>query len=144
MNTSFFIARVSNDSECGMMIAICDELGLATESKTYEGLTQRVWEIAPEIAAENGIDVNIDTIISFQQNQTAKDRGSMLCKGCSVYPKLRTILYENGCMFVRHGKYSHAIWAYPFFNKHFAVPVTIISRVLANAILKQAGTKQSI
>ncbi|SFN18837.1 DUF1902 domain-containing protein [Nitrosomonas communis] len=144
MNTSFFIAKVSNDSECGMLIAICDELGLATESKTYEGLTERVWEIAPEIAAENGIDISIETIISFQQNQTAKDRGSMLCKGSSVYPKLRTILHENGCMFVRHGKYSHAIWAYPPFDKYFTVPVTIISRVLANAILEQADVKQNI
>ncbi|WP_392390573.1 DUF1902 domain-containing protein [Nitrosomonas communis] len=61
-----------------MWIAVCDEIGLATESETYEDLTERVWKIAPEIAAENGVDVSIDTmIISFQQNQTAKDRISL-------------------------------------------------------------------
>ncbi|SFM56311.1 DUF1902 domain-containing protein [Nitrosomonas communis] len=75
MSTSFFIVKVSHDYESGMWIAVCDEIGLATESETYEGLTERVWEIAPEIAAENDIDVSIDSmIISFQQNQTVKDR----------------------------------------------------------------------
>ena len=78
MSASFFIVKVSHDIESGMWIAVCDEIGLATESETYEDLTERVWEIAPEIAAENGVDVSIDTmIISFQQNQTVKDRISL-------------------------------------------------------------------
>ncbi|QOJ24086.1 MAG: DUF1902 domain-containing protein [Gammaproteobacteria bacterium] len=80
MNTSLkidqsFIVHVTHDIESGMWVAVCDEIGLVTESDTYEGLTERVWEIAPEIAIENGIDVSIETMrLSFQQDQTARDR----------------------------------------------------------------------
>lgn len=67
MNTSLktdqcIVVNVSHDSECGMWVAVCDEIGLVTESETYEGLTERVWEIAPEIAVENGINVSTETI----------------------------------------------------------------------------------
>lgn len=73
-----FIVNVSHDSECGMWIAVCDEIGLVTEAETYEELTERVWEIAPEIAVENGISITDETMrLSFQQNQAASDRISL-------------------------------------------------------------------
>ena len=70
-----FVVHVIHDTKSGMWIAICDKIGLATEAETYEKLTERVWEIAPEIARENGIDVRVETMcLIFQQNQTASDR----------------------------------------------------------------------
>lgn len=73
-----FVVNVTHDTESGMWVAVCDEIGLVTESETYEGLTERVWEIAPEIAVENGIDVSTDAMrISFHQDQTARDRISL-------------------------------------------------------------------
>lgn len=73
-----FTVNVSHDSESGMWVAVCDEIGLATESETYEGLTERVWEIAPEIAIENGFEIDTETLrISFQQIQTARERVSL-------------------------------------------------------------------
>ncbi len=77
-----FIVNVTHDTESGMWVAVCDEIGLVTESETYEGLTERVWEIAPEIAVENGIDVSADTMrISFHQDQTTRDRISVVIHG---------------------------------------------------------------
>jgi predicted RNA binding protein YcfA (HicA-like mRNA interferase family) len=64
--------------------------------------------------------------------------------GGRIYPRLRSILLENGCVFVRQGKGCHEIWENPFFGKRFTVPMNIVSRNLANAILKQARIKQSI
>lgn len=73
-----FIVRVTHDTESGMWVAVCDEIGLVTESDTYEGLTERVWEIAPEIAVENGTDISVETMrLSFQQDQTSRDRISL-------------------------------------------------------------------
>lgn len=70
-----FTVTVIHDLEDGMWIAICEEIGLATESKTYEGLTQRVWEIAPEVALENGFDVCEGSLrILFQHTETMADR----------------------------------------------------------------------
>lgn len=70
-----FTVEVIHDLEGGMWLALCDEIGLATESETYEGLTRRVWEIAPEIAVENGFDVRDNSMrINFQHTETAADR----------------------------------------------------------------------
>lgn len=58
--------------EDGIYTAQCDEIGLVTEEKTYEALTERVWEIAPELVEDNAPTVSIDNIrIRFQEVQTA-------------------------------------------------------------------------
>jgi len=55
------------------------------------------------------------------------------------YGKLvRDKLHEAGCTFVRHGKGDHDVWRNRA-GKSFAVPVKIMSRHMANEILKQAG-----
>jgi hypothetical protein len=48
-------------------------------------------------------------------------------------------LLDHGCELRRQGKGSHEIWHSPINGRSFPVAVTIASRVLANAILKQAG-----
>jgi predicted RNA binding protein YcfA (HicA-like mRNA interferase family) len=48
-------------------------------------------------------------------------------------------LQKAGCYFVREGKGSHEIWYSPLTNRTFTVPANIVSRHLANTILKQAG-----
>lgn len=53
--------------------------------------------------------------------------------------KLRTILREHNCYFVRNGKGDHEIWYSPLSNQNFAVDGKIKSRHTANAILKQAN-----
>lgn len=53
--------------------------------------------------------------------------------------KVREILSENGCKFLRHGKGDHDIWYSPITNKNFPVDGKIKSRHTANEILKQSG-----
>ncbi len=53
--------------------------------------------------------------------------------------KVREILKENGCRFVRHGKGDHDIWYSPITDTHFPVDAKIKSRYTANAIMKQSG-----
>ena len=53
--------------------------------------------------------------------------------------KVRQILSENGCTFVRHGKGDHDIWYSPVSKRNFTVDGIIKSRFTANAIMKQAG-----
>jgi predicted RNA binding protein YcfA (HicA-like mRNA interferase family) len=53
--------------------------------------------------------------------------------------EVRDRLQEAGCEFVRHGKGDHDIWRSPTIGKSFTVPVKIMSRHLANKILKDAG-----
>ncbi len=53
--------------------------------------------------------------------------------------KVRQILNDNGCSFVRHGKGDHEIWYSPIVGKNFPVDSKIKSRHTANSVLKQAG-----
>ncbi len=53
--------------------------------------------------------------------------------------RVREILKEHGCSFVRHGKGDHDIWYSPIVNKNFPVDSKIKSRHTANGILKQSG-----
>lgn len=53
--------------------------------------------------------------------------------------KIRKILSENNCFFVRHGKGDHDIWYSPITRRHVTVDSKIKSRHTANAILKQSG-----
>ena len=53
--------------------------------------------------------------------------------------KVRQVLSDNGCSFVRHGKGNHDIWYSPIVGKNIPVDSKIKSRHTANAVLKQAG-----
>ncbi len=53
--------------------------------------------------------------------------------------KVRQILKNHNCIFVRHGKGDHDIWYSPITNKNFTVDGKIKSRHTANAIMKQSG-----
>jgi len=53
--------------------------------------------------------------------------------------KVREILRQNGCTFVRHGKGDHDIYFSPITVRNFTVDSKIKSRYTANAIMKQSG-----
>lgn len=53
--------------------------------------------------------------------------------------KVRDILLNNGCYFLRRGKGDHDIWFSPITNLSVTVDTKIKSRHTANAILKQSG-----
>ena len=53
--------------------------------------------------------------------------------------KVRKILSENGCQFMRHGRGDHDIWFSPIINRNFTVDGKINIRHVANGIMKQAG-----
>lgn len=57
----------------------------------------------------------------------------------SFTPELKRLLREAGCRPVRQGKGDHEIWQSPITGKRFPVDSKILSRPLANAVLKQAG-----
>jgi len=48
-------------------------------------------------------------------------------------------LVSAGCAYVRPAKGSHGLWYSPITKRQFTVPVGIVSRHTANAVLKQAG-----
>lgn len=52
--------------------------------------------------------------------------------------EVREALAEAGCAFLRHGKGDHDIWIAPD-GLRLVVPVKIMSRHTANAILKDVG-----
>lgn len=53
--------------------------------------------------------------------------------------KVRKILSDNKCVFVRHDKDDHDIWYSPLSQRHITVDTKIKSRHTANAIMKQSG-----
>lgn len=53
--------------------------------------------------------------------------------------KVRELLKQNGCEFVRHGKGDHDIYYSPITDSNFVVDTKIKSRHTANAIMKQSG-----
>ena len=53
--------------------------------------------------------------------------------------RVRKILTQNGCYFVRRGKGDHDIWFSPITGVNVTVDGKIKSRFTANAILKQSG-----
>ena len=53
--------------------------------------------------------------------------------------KVRKVLKDNGCYFVRQGKGDHEIWENPANGKRVAVDHVIKSRHSANAILKEVN-----
>ena len=54
-------------------------------------------------------------------------------------PRVKAILREDGCKFVRHGKGDHEMWYSPITKQSFPVDSKIKSRHTANGIMKQAG-----
>lgn len=70
-----FDVSVSHDIDENVWVAVCDELGLVTEASSYEELTERVWEIAPELYEMNGLGTNPRNItLSFNQEQAYSER----------------------------------------------------------------------
>ena len=55
--------------------------------------------------------------------------------------KVRQILREFGCHFVRHGRGDHDIWYSPITDRNFTVDGEICIRHVANEIMKQAGIR---
>jgi len=53
--------------------------------------------------------------------------------------QVRKILLENGCHFLRHGKGDHDIWFSPITKLPITVDGKIVSRHVANGIMKRAG-----
>jgi predicted RNA binding protein YcfA (HicA-like mRNA interferase family) len=58
--------------------------------------------------------------------------------------RVREILRAHGCTLVRQGKGDHELCQSPLSQARFVVDGKIVSRHLANAVLKQAGIKQKI
>jgi len=53
--------------------------------------------------------------------------------------QVRKKLSENGCRLIRHGKGDHDIWFSPITNLPITVDGKIVSRHVANGIMKRAG-----
>jgi len=53
--------------------------------------------------------------------------------------QVRKILSENGCYFLRHGKGDHDIWFSPITKLPITIDGKIVSRHVANGIMKRAG-----
>ena len=53
--------------------------------------------------------------------------------------RVRDLLKEYGCTFVRRGKGDHDIWYSPITDRHVTVDGKIKSRHTANEVLKQSG-----
>lgn len=61
----------------------------------------------------------------------------------SFTPDLKKKLKEAGCYYVRPGKGDHERWYSPVNDKEVTVDGCILSRHLANEVLKQAGLPKS-
>ncbi len=59
--------------------------------------------------------------------------------GGNLTPEVIRLLREAGCRVVRHGKGDHDIWESPVSAHRFPVDAKIVSRHMANTVLKQAG-----
>ncbi|MCW5222421.1 type II toxin-antitoxin system HicA family toxin [Verminephrobacter aporrectodeae subsp. tuberculatae] len=64
--------------------------------------------------------------------------------GRGFYDSLRAVLVAHACHFVRQARGSHEIWFSPLSQKRFSVPVTVVAKPTANAILRQAGIHQRL
>ncbi|MBS0557463.1 MAG: DUF1902 domain-containing protein [Proteobacteria bacterium] len=67
-----FVVKVTHTD--GVWIAECEELGLVTEADSFDALTERAWQIAPELAAENGLGTDAAGMhLLFQHEQSAPE-----------------------------------------------------------------------
>jgi len=62
----------------------------------------------------------------------------------NYYRKLKRLLLDAGCTFVRRNASSHETWFSPTTGKHFTVPDPCKRRHTANGILKDAGIKHKL
>ena len=53
--------------------------------------------------------------------------------------EVRQKLEDAGCYFIRHGRGDHDVWHSPINDRRLTVPVKIMSRHMANKVLKDAG-----
>ena len=58
--------------------------------------------------------------------------------------RVKKILSENGCYFLRYGKGDHERWFSPILNRPFTVDGSITKRTSANETLKDAGINQKV
>ena len=58
--------------------------------------------------------------------------------------RVKILLTDNGCRFLRQGKGDHEIWFSPITNRPFTVDGSIAKRTSANETLKDAGVKQKV
>lgn len=57
------IINIKRDKEASVYIAVCDEIGLALEDKSFTTLLKRVRDAVPEMAKENNVDCSNAIII---------------------------------------------------------------------------------
>lgn len=55
--------------------------------------------------------------------------------------RVKAILREHGCEFVRQGKGDHEIWRSPHASRPVVVDGKLMSRHSANGVLKDAGLR---
>ncbi len=58
--------------------------------------------------------------------------------------EVKAILLRNGCTMKRQGRGDHEVWISPKSVRPFVVDGQIMSKAMANAVLKQAGLKERI
>ncbi len=58
-------------------------------------------------------------------------------------PRIKKVLKEAGCRFVRQGRGDHEIWESSISHRRFMVDSHIKSRQLANLTLKNAGLEKA-
>lgn len=72
MSPNTFTVEVIYDPESSMWVADCEALRIVTEAPSYEALIERVWEVAPEIAALNGVQFDATSLLRFEQLTTSE------------------------------------------------------------------------
>jgi hypothetical protein len=66
-------AIAKDENERTMWVAVCDDLHLVTEHDTYDGLIERVWAVAPDLIAVNGMNVDVATMrLRFEFEDSAQ------------------------------------------------------------------------
>ena len=58
--------------------------------------------------------------------------------------KVKQILHDGGCYFVKYGKGDHETWFSPITGRKFTVDGKITKRSSANETIKGAGLKQKL
>jgi hypothetical protein len=70
LDTREFTIQVTEHN--GVWVAECDAIGLVTEADSFEELTRRAWEIAPELAELNGYPLQPGMLrLRFEHVETA-------------------------------------------------------------------------
>ena len=62
----------------------------------------------------------------------------------NYYRRLKKILKENDCYFVRQAEGSHEMWHSPISKNNFPISKSINKKGTFNGVLKQAGINKKI